>query len=114
MKSNLLLFLDDEEDEEILSSSTIGRLWKASFGRRGIQNFLDICLLKKVYTKALDGLDTEDTTNENANIEQTMDNNENQDEIDYAARLSKRVMAENDEQEMKRLRSNSDSMSNSN
>jgi len=104
--------LDDVEDEEILSSSTVGRLWKASFGRRGIQNFLDICLLKKAYTKALDGIDTECTTNENTTAEQTSDNTENQDELDYAARLGKRVvMGENEEeQQTKRLRSNSDSM----
>ncbi|CAF1060187.1 unnamed protein product [Adineta steineri] len=117
---------EEEEDDEVLSSSTTGRLWKASFGRRGGQNFLDICLLKKSYMRALEDLDEdEDDDIETVSsiltniVDQTVANDDEQnnddqqynDDVGLAARIAKRSIAstmntENDDHQMKRLRSN--------
>ena len=114
----ILFFLEEDEDDEILSSSTTGRLWKTAFGRRGGQNFLDICLLKKAYMKALDDMSEEEQDIEtislvlNTIVDQTVANDEDQnnDDIGLAARISKRSITstmnvENDAHQMKRLRS---------
>ncbi len=114
-----IFFVEEDEDDEILSSSTTGRLWKTSFGRRGGQNFLDICLLKKAYMKALDGMGEEEQDIEtvssilNTIVDQAVandDEEENNDEIGLAARIAKRSITstmnvENDAHQMKRLRS---------
>jgi hypothetical protein len=115
-------FLDEEEDGEILSSSTTGRLWKTSFARRGIQNFLDICLLKKSYMKALEDMDGEDEQDTeivssvlNTIVDQTAANDDEHDEqnddVGLAVRITKRSITSstnvgNDVHQMKRLRSN--------
>ena len=103
-----------EEDDEILSSSTTGRLWRSAFGRRGGQQFLDICLLKKAYVKALDDLDDDDeqdaeTVNDllHSLVDQTV--NEANEDLGLATRIGKRPInsvmeMENDVQQMKRLR----------
>ena len=122
MKTMLLLFAEETEDDEILSSSTTSRLWKASFGRRGGQHFLDICLLKKAYMKALDDLGDEEQDIEtvssilNTIVDQAVtndddDDDQNHDEVGLAARIAKRSITattntENDDHQMKRLRSN--------
>ncbi|CAF3499829.1 unnamed protein product [Rotaria socialis] len=121
---------EQDEDDDILSSSTTARLWKASFGRRGGQKFLDICLLKKAYLKALDGLGDEEEEEDgehaeevssvlNTIVDQTAadeddydDTEQNNDDVGLAARITKRSMAselslEKDPHEMKRLRSSS-------
>jgi hypothetical protein len=120
-------FLEEEAEDEIVSSSTSGRLWKASFGRRDGQHFLDICLLKKAYMKALDNMDDDEQDIEavssvlNTMVDQAVanddeddvddDDEENGDETGLAARIAKRSIAatmnlENDAHQMKRLRSN--------
>ena len=106
--------LDEEEDEETLSSSTMGRLWKSSFGRRGIANFLDVCLLKKAYVKALDNMDGENPVDE-ADPSADQDTNDgsettNDDDGSSPSRNGKRsitspMTTDADEHQMKRLRS---------
>ncbi|CAF1134959.1 unnamed protein product [Rotaria sp. Silwood1] len=110
---------EENEDDEILSSSTVGRLWKASFGRRSGQKFLDICLLKKAYLKALEDVGNEEQDDDtvssviNTIVDQTAsDDVEQNDDIGLAARIAKRSIpsesnVENDPQDMKRLRNNS-------
>ncbi|UJR32198.1 hypothetical protein I4U23_019663 [Adineta vaga] len=112
---------EEDEDDEILSSSTTGRLWKASFGRRGGQNFLDICLLKKSYMKALEDLDEEGEDQDIETVSSILNNivdqavtngdEQNNDDIGLASRIAKRSITstmnpENDDHQMKRLRSN--------
>ena len=116
--------LDEGEDEEILSSSTTGRLWKASFGRRGIANFLDVCLLKKSYIKALDNMgeeNLEDDGNNSADQGADTDNSrdQNHDDLGSASRNGKRsitspLTTDTDEHQMKRLRSTADTTAVSN
>jgi len=121
--STPMTLVDDCEEEDIdddtVSSSTTGRLWKASFGRRGGQHFLDICLLKKAYMKALEDMDDNGDDDEeieavsstlNNMVEQVVANDDN-DEIGLASRMAKRsitssINTENDAHQMKRLRSN--------
>ncbi|CAF2957580.1 unnamed protein product [Rotaria sp. Silwood2] len=110
---------EENEDDEILSSSTIGRLWKAAFGRRGGQKFLDICLLKKAYMKALEDLGNEEQHDDtvssvlNTIVDQTAaDDEEQNDDVGLAARIAKRSIIseanmENDPHAMKRVRNNS-------
>ncbi|CAF0832032.1 unnamed protein product [Adineta ricciae] len=110
---------EEDEDDEILSSSTTGRLWKASFGRRGAQHFLDICLLKKSYMKALDDLGQEEQDTEvvssilNDIVDQAVINDDDDDDDDAGliSRIAKRSIAstmsvDSDDHQMKRLRSN--------
>lgn len=111
--------LDEEEEEEILSSSTTGRLWKSSFGRRGIANFLDVCLLKKSYIKALDNMGEDDLDGEaNPSVDQdTNDGSEtNNDDVSSPSRNGKRsitspMTTDVDEHQMKRLRSTGETTS---
>ena len=108
--------LEDDEDDEILSSSTTGRLWKASFGRRGAQHFLDICLLKKSYMKALDDLgeeeqDTEVVSSVLSDIVDQAVTNDDDDDAGLVSRIAKRSITstmslDSDDHQMKRLRSN--------
>jgi hypothetical protein len=113
--------LEDEDDEEILSTSTTGRLWKSAFHRRGAQQFLDICLLKKAYVKTLEDMVNEAQDREmissllNNIVERTadeLDNEQNSNEISCTSQLKKRSLASNtklerDDQQMKRLRHDS-------
>ena len=109
--------LEEDEDDEILSSSATGRLWKASFGRRGAQHFLDICLLKKSYMKALDDLGEEEQDTEvvssilNDIVDQAVLNHDDDDDAGLVSRIAKRSIAstmsvDGDDHQMKRLRSN--------
>ncbi|CAF0738063.1 unnamed protein product [Rotaria sordida] len=118
-----MTLIDDQEEEndaEILSTSTVGRLWKAAFGRRAGQKFLDICLLKKAYMKALEDLgnDEQEEVETVSSVLTTIvdqavgDDAEQNDDIGLAARIAKRsIISEpnigNDTHEMKRLRNNS-------
>jgi hypothetical protein len=113
-------FLEEDEDDEILSTSTTGRLWRTSFGRRGGQQFLDICLLKKSYMKALEDIGDEEQDIEtvssllNTIVDQTVadvEEEQNNDDVGLAARIAKRSLTstmnvENDAHQKKRLRSN--------
>lgn len=106
--------LDEDEDEEVLSSSTTGRLWKSSFGRRGIANFLDICLLKKSYVKALDNMGEENLDEEEEEGKDSNDHEHNHDDLGSTSRNGKRsitspMTTDADEHQMKRLRSTTDS-----
>ena len=108
--------VEAEEDDEILSSSTTGRLWRSAFGRRGGQQFLDICLLKKAYVRALDELDNDEQDAETVSdlLQSLVDETvnvaaANDDDLGLATRIGKRsiisvVEIENDAQQMKRLR----------
>lgn len=123
----LYFVAEQDEDDEILSSSTTGRLWKAAFGRRGGQKFLDICLLKKAYMKALEGLtDGEQepgtaSSVTNSNVDNTISDSQDQsrdgdDDADLASRTGKRSMAtgndrDNDSHEMKRSKNSPTSSS---
>jgi len=99
---------DEDEDDEILSSSTTASLWKSAFARRDGEQFLDICLLQRSYTKTLD--EEEDTETITSVVNTIVDQID--DDIGLAHRIGKRsltastVNLENETQKMKRLRSN--------
>ncbi|CAF1229562.1 unnamed protein product [Rotaria sp. Silwood1] len=114
---------DSDEDDEILSSSTTRCLWKTAFGRRGAAQFLDVCLLKKPYMKALEDMSDDeqdiDTVSSVLNtlidkivVQINQQNDDDDDDVDLAVRIGKRslttstVNLENDVQQIKRLRSN--------
>ena len=88
--------LDDEDDDEILSSSSVVRLWKSVFGRNA-EPFLDVCLLKKAYLKAMEDEDEDDQMTVSSVVETLIDQVENQiseqeiDELGLAKRLKKRL-----------------------
>ncbi|CAF1396856.1 unnamed protein product [Rotaria sordida] len=120
---------DSDEDDEISSSSTTAHLWKTAFGRRGAAQFLDICLLKKAYMKALEDMsDDEQDLDIVSSIVNTLvdkivvqinqqdnndDDDDDNDEIGLAKRIGKRSLTtstvnfESDAQQIKRLRNNS-------
>ncbi|CAF2978222.1 unnamed protein product [Rotaria sp. Silwood2] len=127
--STPMTLIDDEEDsdenDEILSSSTTGHLWKTAFGRRGAAQFLDVCLLKKAYMKALEDMSDDeqdlDAVSSIVNtlvdkivvqINQQNDDDDDDDEVDLAERIGKRSLTRStmnlggDAQPIKRLRSN--------
>ncbi|CAF4487013.1 unnamed protein product, partial [Rotaria sp. Silwood2] len=114
-----------DENDEILSSSTTGHLWKTAFGRRGAAQFLDVCLLKKAYMKALEDMSDDeqdlDAVSSIVNtlvdkivvqINQQNDDDDDDDEVDLAERIGKRSLTRStmnlggDAQPIKRLRSN--------
>ncbi|CAF0743812.1 unnamed protein product [Adineta ricciae] len=112
---------EDDEEEEILSSSTTGRLWKSAFGFRGDAQFLDVCLLKKAYMKALEEMSDEEDENETVSsvldtivnrIEEQTNEDEDEDDLGLAQRLGKRALTtsimslQSDCPKTKRLRSN--------
>ena len=124
IENKIFLYLDEDEDGEILSSSTTSRLWKTAFARRNGQQFLDICLLKKAYMKALEDMTEGDDDSDketvstvlNTIVDQAVENDDddddeqNNDNLGLAARIAKRSLTsttniENDQQQMKRLRS---------
>ena len=106
---------EDEEEDETLSLSTTGSLWKSAFSRT---QFLDICLLKKSYMKTLEEMSDDEQEGEtvissvvNTLVDQTADQVDD-DDLGLAQRIGKRslttstVSLENENQQMKRLRSN--------
>lgn len=105
---------DDADDEEILSTSTTGRLWKCAFNRRGGQKFLDICLLKKAYMKALEEVFNDEQDKEivtellTSMVDQTVTNTDNEKiEESCETNSTKRsniVMEQTHRQQMKRIR----------
>lgn len=116
--------LDDEEENEETSSSKGGSLWKSVFSRRDGRQFLDICLLKKAYMKALEEMSDDDEQEEeeddeeavssviNTLVNQIDDQQEDDDEVGLAQRIKKRSLTtstmnlENETHPMKRLRGN--------
>ncbi|CAF4035851.1 unnamed protein product [Rotaria sordida] len=134
--STPVTLIDDEEDsdddDEISSSSTTAHLWKTAFGRRGAAQFLDICLLKKAYMKALEDMSDDEQDldivssivntlvdkivvqiNQQDNNDDDDDDDDDDDEIGLAKRIGKRSLTtstvnfESDAQQIKRLRNNS-------
>ena len=111
---------EEDEDEETSSSSTNGSLWKSVFSRRGGTQFLDICLLKKAYMKTLEETSDDEQEEENKEVVcsvmntllNQIDDNEDDDEIGLAQRISKRSLTtstmnlQNETHPMKRLRGN--------
>ena len=113
------LHLDEEEDEETLSSSSTGRLWKFAFSRPHGTQFLDICLLKKAYMKALEDMsedeeeeEEEDTEAISSIINTLVDQIDDEDDVGLAQRIGKRSLTtstmsfENEIQQVKRIRGN--------
>lgn len=102
----------DDDQDEILSSSTTGSLWKAAFTPHGGTQFLDLCLLKKAYLRALED-ETDENENEGDVISSILNDiiDEIDDETSLAHRIGKRCLAnsiiecENQCQPTKRLRS---------
>ena len=114
--SSSVILLEGGDDDEILSSSTTARLWKSAFTRRGGQQFLDICLLKKAYMKTLEDMVDEEQNKEiitsllETLVDQTVADLEDHDgdELGLASRITKRsVNLESDVQKLKRLRGDS-------
>lgn len=114
------LFLDDEDDEELISSSSTARLWKSAFGRRDGEQFLDVCLLKRAYIKAMEEMSDEEDDDETvSSVLDTLIERVNEkiaedelDELGLAQRLRKRAAASaakssNGHQQIKRLRASS-------
>ncbi len=108
----MIFVLDEDEDEEILSSSTTGSLWKSAFARRGGAQFLDVCLLKKSYLKAVEEMSDEEQEQETETISSVVntivEKVDDDDDIGLAERIGKRSLTinlENETQRMKRLRS---------
>jgi hypothetical protein len=106
----LSFVLDEDDDEEILSSSTTGSLWKSAFARRGGAQFLDVCLLKKSYLKAVEEMSDEEQETETISsvVNTIVEKVDDDDDIGLAERIGKRSLTinlENETQRMKRLRS---------
>jgi len=113
--SNKISFFysDEDEDDDTLSSSTTGSLWKSAFSRRGGTQFLDVCLLKKSYMKALEDMsdDEQETETISSVLNTLIDQIDDDDDLGLAQRIGKRsltastVSLENETQQLKRLRS---------
>lgn len=117
-----MMYLDEDEIDEEISSSTSGSLWKSVFSRHGGRQFLDICLLKKAYMKTLEEISDDDDEQDEEETEKVVSsvvNNllnqideDDDDEIGLAQRISKRSLTasiiglENETHPLKRLRGN--------
>lgn len=103
---------DEDEEEEMFSSSTTDRLVKSAFARRGIEEFLNVCLLQKAFMKTFESIpdDDDDDDEISSTLNKILDRicqneDEDEDELDLAARIAKRRLISNDSRQIKRFRS---------
>lgn len=94
----------------MFSSSTTDRLVKLAFGRRGVEQFLNVCLLQKPYMKTLESSTDEDEDVSSAVVNQILDRvcageEEDEDDLDLAARIAKRALVTDETRQIKRFRS---------
>ena len=99
---------DNDEEEEMFSSSSTDRLIKTAFARREIEQFLNVCLLQKRYMKTLE-TSTDDENEVSSTVNQILDrvcgDDEDEDDLNLATRIAKRASINDESRQIKRFRS---------